>query len=378
MTRKLSYSQVSKYLQCPRSYKLYYKDRIREKSATSYLAFGSAMDGTLNTVLDDFKVNGTVSIDYKAIFDKEFQTITINKQEYKLIDCTLVGYAKQDFVAELLQLEDVRFIHAKIKELIPNYNVSDLPSLKNELEDKRSNRATEIFLEEEHKVLNIMNWCSLRRKGHLMLEAYIRDIIPRIDEVRDVQLKVELGEGENKLIGYVDAVVKFKGRDYYTVLDNKTSSSVYAEDKVKRSEQLSIYCYALELDSAGYAVMSKNMKLNKVKTCQSCGFVSEGRHKSCSNEIDGSRCGGEWSEKVSPEASTQLLIDKINQQIQLVVVDNLAEVQQAITAEVFPKNLGTCGNMFGNPCPYINLCWKGDDRGLVKLEDENARPETLG
>ena len=40
---RLSFSQISKYGQCPRSYKLYYVDKLRERSATAFLAFGSAM-----------------------------------------------------------------------------------------------------------------------------------------------------------------------------------------------------------------------------------------------------------------------------------------------------------------------------------------------
>ena len=50
---KLSFSQINKYNQCPRSYKLHYVDRLRERSATAYLAFGTAMDESLNAILKD-------------------------------------------------------------------------------------------------------------------------------------------------------------------------------------------------------------------------------------------------------------------------------------------------------------------------------------
>ena len=367
-TNRLSHSQISRYLQCPRNYKYYYVDKLRERTATAFLPFGSALDVSLNDILYDYKTNGTVTIDYKTLFDKHWEEVEINKVKYPLFDCTLVGYAKADFVFELLTEDDIKFIKAKVGELTPGLKNKQIDELKTFLDEKRSNQYKEIFYEEEHKVLNILNYVSLRRKAHLMLDAYVRDIIPTIEEVKDIQLKIELeADNGDSLVGYIDVVVKFKGESEYCVLDNKSSASPYSPDKVKTSEQLSIYTFALGYKRAAYAVMSKNIKLNKSKVCKSCEFESESKHKTCNNEIDGKRCNGEWTEFVRPEAITQLLVDDITEQNQNVVIENISDVSHAIDNNIFHKNFNTCANFYGNPCPYIGLCWKGKTEDLVDL-----------
>lgn len=367
---KLSYSQISKYSQCPRSFRYYYLDRLREKTATSYLTFGSAMDSALNSILIDYKHNKSVSISYKGIFDKHWETTEINKRKYKAIDCVLLGYAKNDFQFELLTKDDINFINAKIDELAPDLDKKDLTELKEKLEDKKSKRNIIPFLENEHKILNIMNWFSLKHKAHLMLDAYVRDIIPQIEEVVHIQKQIQLGSNtDNTLVGYIDAVVRFKGHDGLVVLDNKTSSSMYELSRVASSQQLGLYCYTLNITKAAYAVMIKNIKLNKTKICSKCKYDGSGsRHKTCSNEIDNKRCNGEWIETPNPEAITQLFIDEVPQRNQEVIVDNLADINDAIEAKVFPQNLNTCNNIYGNPCSYKRLCWKGSDNNLEKLD----------
>lgn len=368
MTR-LSFSQISKYGQCPRSYKLYYVDRLRERSATAFLAFGSAMDEALNSILRNLKKNGEIKSDYKATFDDCWQTVEVNKKKHSLMDCTLIGYAKNDFVEDLLTDEDRRFAIAKLQQYGVMVDV-DFTVLKNTLEDERSSRAYRAFPENRHKALNVLNWLSLRRKAHLMLDAYVRDIVPRIESVTTVQKQIELKsdyEGSS-LIGYVDAIIRFKGDNEDTVVDNKTSSSPYAEDQVKLSQQLSLYTYALGLKKAAYAVMQKNIRLNREKICSVCKFESTGSHKTCNNMTGTKRCNGAWNETVKPEAVTQLIIDTIDDQTQDVVVDNIAEVHDAIEAGIFPKNLTVCKNVYGNPCPYINACWKNQTDYLEKVE----------
>lgn len=379
MKRKLSHSQIQRYLQCPRSYDLYYNKRLREKSATAFLALGSAIDESLNTILLDYKKNKKVTVNYKDVFDKNWETIKINNEVYPLFDCTLVGYAKADFVPEVLTDEDIQFINAKIIELTPSYQNQNLSELKEFLDKRRENRKQEPFFEEEHKVLNIINYLSLRRKAHLMLDAYVRDIIPEIEEVRDIQLKIELeSDTEESLIGYVDTVVKFKGENEYTVLDNKTSASPYSPDKVLHSEQLSIYTFALGLKRAAYAVMWKTLKLNVEKTCKNCGYVTDSSHKTCNNEIDGLdkkgnikkvRCNGEWQEKYLPEAKTQLLVDYVTEKVQNIVIENISDVSMAINAKIFYKNHEKCSNFYGNVCPFIKLCWTGKDDSLITLPE---------
>lgn len=372
---KLSFSQINKYNQCPRSYKIHYLERLRERSATAYLAFGTAMDESLNAILLDFQKNKKITCDYKAIFDENWQTIEINKKEHSLPTCTLVGYAKSDFIAELLDPNDIMFIVAKSEELgfgdsLRGITLSDLKELKDKLEDEKSQRQYKTFLEPRHALLNLMNWRSMRRKGHLMLEAYIRNVLPEIEEVIAVQKQIELKSNcGSSIIGYIDAVVKLKSRTDYTVLDNKTASQPYAEDAVKTSQQLLLYTYALGYKHAGFAVMLKNIRMNRKKKCVECGFESNSAHKLCNNILEnGKRCNGAWSEETFPEALTQLVKDEVDEQTQLVIVDNISEINEAIVNNVFPKNLSTCKNIYGNPCIYLNYCWKNKTDNLEKVE----------
>ena len=372
---RLSFSQINKYNQCPRSYKLHYVEKLRERSATAYLAFGTAMDESLNAILLDFQKNKQVTCDYKSIFDENWQTIEINKKEYNLPTCTLVGYAKTDFIPELLDESDRQFIIAKSEELgfgdaLRGITQASLKELKDTLEEEKSQRQYKVFPEHRHSLLNLMNWRSMRRKGHLMLDAYIRNILPEIDQVISVQKQIELkSECGSSIIGYVDAIVKLKSREDYTVLDNKTASQPYAEDAVKTSQQLLLYTYALGYKHAGFAVMLKNIRMNRKKKCVECGYESNSTHKLCNNILEtNKRCNGAWEEETFPEALTQLVKDEVDEQTQLVVVDNISEVNEAITSNIFPKNLSTCKNIYGNPCIYLNHCWKNKSDNLEKVE----------
>lgn len=368
---KLSFSQITKYGTCPRSYKYHYVERLRERTVTSALAFGSAIDASLNAVLKDLQKNRKITVDYKAVFDNNWRTVEVNGKEYLLMDCTLVGYGKNDFQEELLDSEDKLIINRYKTDLqISDLNFS-LSQLKSDLEHKKSIRNVVEFPENEHKILNIMNWLCMRKKAHYMLEAYVRDIVPQIEEVIDVQKKIELGsDGQDTVIGYIDAVVKLKGHDEPLVLDNKTASMAYDSDDVKYSQQLSLYCYTLGLKKAAYAVMLKNIVLNRTKICSKCSFDGSGsRHKTCNNELEGKRCNGDWKETFSPSAQTQLFVDEIPETTQHLIVDNVADINEAIHAKIFPQNLNACHNQFGQPCIYKKYCWEGNSNNLVKVEE---------
>lgn len=375
---RLSFSAVSKYLSCARSYKYHYIERYREKSATGFLAFGSAIDASLNAVLLAHQTNTLETLDYKKIFDDNWKTIKINDEEHPLPFCELVGYAAKDFVVELLQEEDLSGLKAAADHRdiqLPK----DIHAFKEQLDSERAQRQYKRFDPKRHQILNYLNYMSLRRKGHLMLEAYIRDIIPRIEEVISVQEKVELGDAENSFVGYVDAIVRLSGYPDPIILDNKTSASPYDENKVLDSQQLATYCYALDLKYAAFGVMLKGIKLNVKKVCNNCGHKGEGSHKTCNNEITETndkgkeklvRCNGEWTQTYEPSASTQLLVDKVSMKFQELVVDNYGDVNDAIKANIFPKNLNVCNNLYGQKCPYIDLCHNGDMHNLVKLEEK--------
>lgn len=374
--KPLSISQIRQYQTCPRFYYYNYKLRIREKTVTSFLSLGSAIDAALNAVLLDYQKNGSVSVDYKILFDEAWQKITIHGVEHSMPECTLVGYAKSDFVAELLQEDDIKYIKAKVRELCPDRNNDDIAELKTNLEESKAHQTLYPFTENEHKLLNLLNWLSVRRKCHLMLDAYVAEIIPNIEEVLEVQKRIDLKNGEgDEVVGYVDAIVRFKGESFYRVLDNKTSASAYSEDKAKADSQLTLYAFALGLSHVAFAVMLKSIKLNKEKVCSVCGYEAEpnNRAKTCTLEYRGKRCGEPWIEKVKPKAYTQIVKDEITSEVKNTVLETIEDINRAIKLEVYPRNLTRCNEMWGGTCPYLSICVFGQKEchHLVNLNIDN-------
>lgn len=373
MSNKLSFSQLSKYTQCAKSYDYHYNQRIRETTTTAALSFGSAIDDALNTLLKDLKKGDLKDLSvYKAAFYERWAWCEVNKEKYDTATCTLIGYAESDFQEELLDEFDRGALRQRFKDLKLDPNLpEDLSDLKKELDHRKSIRAVVPFKEEEHQFLNNMNYLSLRRKGALMVEAYMRDIVPQIEEVIDVQKKVELtSDTDDTMIGYVDAVVRLKGHDGIIIMDNKTASKPYEVSNVFYSQQLGIYSYILDAKKAAFAVMVKNVRMNRTKVCSKCKHNGTGsRAKTCDNTIEGKRCGAEWTETLNPSVDTQLIVDDIPEMNQNLIVDNISEINHAIHAKVFPRNLNACQNMYGKPCPYIRLCWKNKMDGLVKLPE---------
>jgi hypothetical protein len=106
---------------------------------------------------------------------------------------------------------------------------------------------------------------------------------------------------------------------------------------------------------------------NRKKICSKCNHDgSGGRHKTCANEIEGKRCGGEWTETISPEVYVQFIIDEIPEQTENLVLENIADINTAIKTGHFTRNLSMCTNTYGGPCDYLFLCYKGKMDNLVK------------
>ncbi len=329
MSLKLSHSGQSKYQTCGEMYKLHYIERIRSEKTSSALVFGAAMDEALNFMLLSAKGNPealNISID---IFNKKWAP-------HK--DDPNIDYFKSDFDIDLIDVE-----------------TSD------------------------------GSWHSLSRKAELLLTAYHRDILPQIKQVIEVQKSVELLDDEgNNFNGIVDAIVRLQdGR--VVVMDNKTSSTVYKKDSVAESEQLAMYQEILnikeqdpadpwkhKIEACAYAVMSKKLNKKIIKTCKSCGFVTDSGHKTCNAEIDKKRCGGEWAEVLEISAKTQFIVGEISEEFVESVLEQAVLVKNNIEDGIFPQNFDACNFMFGKPCVYRGLCHNGDMHGLTILpEREN-------
>jgi hypothetical protein len=233
---------------------------------------------------------------------------------------------------------------------------------------------------------NLMNWTCLYIKGNVMLEAYYRDILPKFTEIIALQKKISVENNDgDKIDGIAEFVAKLASTGEICLIDNKTSSSVYEADSVRRSQQLALYKemlniladnnspeWNLKIGKAGYAVVSKKLVRTVTKTCVKCGHVTTSMHKTCNNTVGNGRCGGSWNEVSTWIAPTQLLVDEISPDFGISVLENASNIMKAIKNDIFPKNFERCYDDFGSVCPYLALCHKkhADEAGnLFKLEE---------
>lgn len=179
--------------------------RLRPTDTGSALIFGSSVDSGLNSLLTDIRDGREPSLARaKAMFDAQF----------KSINPTEIKFSKADF----------------------DESLGETP------------------------------WKSLECKGHMILEAYVEQVLPKIERVILVQHEVSLtNELGDSLIGVVDLVAQIDGKVY--ILDNKTSSIKYSEDAAAISQQLGTYFEALKydykLDGVGFIVIPKNIRKKK-------------------------------------------------------------------------------------------------------------------
>lgn len=216
---QLSYSAAQKYINSPLSFFLHYYLKLRPIEQGSALAFGASIDGGLNALLTDLRDGRTPSLDRAiAMFDTEFS-------QYKALE---IKYSKADLDMDVLTSDDLNFISAN-----PEFPMANL---------------------------------CLKRKGHLILSAYVDQVLPKLEKVILVQHPVTLtNEMGDNLIGVVDLVAKVEGKTY--IFDNKTSSIKYAEDAANDSEQLATYFEALKdqykIDGVGFIVIPKHIRKRK-------------------------------------------------------------------------------------------------------------------
>lgn len=307
MVNRLSHTSVSSYKSCPRKYKLRYIERYREKVQRSPLCFGSALDDGLNALL-------TGKADPMEAFNKAWN---------KYINVS-VKYSKSDVDAELLSNEELQ-----------------AP------EDK-------------------WGWYSLKAKAKYMLEAYKEKIIPRIRNVIDVQRKIKIDGSEgDSIIGVVDLICEWEDGSKI-IFDNKSSSVKYADNSVEVSEQLGLYCYALEnffnTRKAGFIVIDKHIK--KVRTCSVCTKVSDSSHKTC-NFLDAAskRCHGKWN--ISHKANIDVIIQDIPTQMDDKVISEFEDINVKIKDGHFNPNFSECNGKYGR-CEFFGLCHYNDDSALIK------------
>lgn len=339
MNNRLSNSSINKYLTCPTAWKLHYKEGYRTPKMKSALLFGSAVD--------------------KAI---EYLVTKNDDEEHS-------KYATAE------QCFDYHFTHQYV-----NNELVNIFELAPEVEFSKKDVDTDLLTEEEMEDESRLWWYSLRKKGHLIVQAARYKVLPLITQVHSTQEKTELKNDEgDSSIGYCDGVFSFEGYNKPVITDFKTASRPYALDSVKESAQLIQYLHDLSdkyegTRLAAYVVFLKNPTKTKTKICVKCGNDGSGKsHKTCDNIVDDKRCHGEWDIKTNFDIEVQVIIDEIPLDKEEIILDNIEMVNNAIKSGVFYKNISKCKDTgFGSPCEFYNLCWNNSEEGLIKKEMTNA------
>jgi len=351
MFNVLSQTKARSYAECPRRYKLWYINRLRPVAVRSSLFFGKAIDCALNELLILKDLDKA-----KTQFLNQWSTVSVNGTDHPAPTSLNIIYSASDYDFDLLDKGDIELLKEE-------YGLSDaVVAIKQAMSDKEAVGFEELP-EHKKKLCNHIVWFCLYRKGLVMIRDYNLKIMPKFTKVLAVQEQIasENEEGD-KITGYLDLVVELENGDRY-LLDNKTSTLPYATDAVMRNQQLILY-YAMtrekyNLKGVGFVVMLKRLDKDKKKVCSVCGFDGSGaRHKTCSNEIEGKRCGGEWIETINPTCDITMMLDKVSQQAEELVMEAFDEINFKIKHKLFAANFEACKKP-GIVCDFFEYCHKG-------------------
>jgi len=385
MKNKLSNSAANLYNTCGRKYKYHYQDRLRSKYISGALIMGSAFDKGVNELLTSRDLKKATEI-----FDSEFENNWINSKKSYIPTSEFLVYAKKDFDYELLNENDI----VRLQKFYSFEEHKPLTLFNYILEQKEEKGFENLELIEK-QYYNLANWLCLKRKAHLMLQAYNEKVLPKIKSVIAVQKEFNLeGKSGDTLNGFIDLIVEWEDGKKY-VLDNKTSTYEYEPDSASKSQQLILYFYAankegLKLDGAGFIVCYKQIQKNRIKICEKCGNNGTGgRHKTCDREfqeigkiekesyhsaaklIEGKkeRCNGAWKETIKPEARVEIILNEIAPQSQNLVIQTFLGANEGIKMGHFGPNLDSCMK-YGQKCAYYDKCWFGKDDELITLPEK--------
>lgn len=338
----LSHSGNQKYITCGQMYKLYYIDKLRPNENNSTLLFGSAIDKAAE--------------EYLKTRDKQSCIKTFRTEWDKVNDILIqIDFNKNDLDIELIP-------QSHHESIIKDSVFTELSDLVKDGSDKER--------------VALAYWWSLFFKAKYMITGFMDWVDENVEEVLGTQVQIELEDEEgNKVPGLADFVIKVYGYDKPILVDLKTSARYYDRNSVKESEQLGLYFFYLkqakfpDMERAAYLVLNKQIKKNRTKTCLKCGHVTTGREATCAQGGKGkSRCNGDFSVDIFPEAVVQYIHDEIPEGFIQDTINKFNISVEGIKAGRFEPCWTACDNYFGRKCPYYEFCRSGSMEGLVKKE----------
>jgi hypothetical protein len=265
-------------------------------------------------------------LDYKQVFDEKFRIADVNGTLFDIRISDKIRYFKNDLDLDLLTEEDYEAIQSmEMDDLIRLYK-SDVATFIDECRQKQTKKLK--LSGDILRMFNYINWLSLRRKGHMMLDAWKEQIFPQIVEVLEVQKQISVESDEGILRGVIDFIAILQDGKTY-IVDNKSSTGFYDESAIINSQQLAIYSEIEGIKDVAYAVMDKTLR------------------------------------KKFPRCRTQLLTGQVPEVMVELVFAKIGNAIEKIKAGEFEKNEKSCFQYGG--CPYLAYCRSGSIEGLIKL-----------
>jgi len=339
--KKLSYSRIKSYQECPKKFEYHYIKKIRDPIAQSSLLFGSALDKTINDMLLDKKNNNLKKLgEYVKAFRENWRFGYVNDILTELKHCTDIAYAESDIDYEIIKTDIKRH-----KELV-----------------EKKKEVTQLKMgKKDVAEMNAVFWECLAVKGRCMVETFYKVFLPDIKEVLEVQKRVSLKNADgDEVEGYVDCVLDLG--DGPVICDLKTSSIKYTGYSANISPQLATYVNALRSEyntnKVAFIVLYKQMMKDKIKMCETCLVQCMSQARKCDNIIEGIRCNGAFTTDINPKAKLEVITGFIKDSFEEHVMENYHTILHAIREEIFPRNWNSC-MAYNRPCPYMEACHKG-------------------
>lgn len=335
---RLSHSAKDKMNFCGALYKNHYINRIRSLELGSALFFGSALDDAFGCLLLEKKKHLTdeeqlmLEKGAKTLFFEGMNTISHNSEDIDISTYPYATYFKSDYDSIFLSKEFD--LLDKIKSRFPDYN--DIK----EFMDYALTKNVELS-DEENLLKNYVCWLCLVEKGKLMIEQYKNQVIPEIEEVFDIQKKIELpNENGDVIVGYIDFIASFNDEPGVVyIVDNKTSSRAYKKDSVVNSEQLATYCHHENTNKGAYVVVEKTLR------------------------------------KRDPFVKISIIKDTIPEKQFDKTLDTYVDTLYNVKEGNFDKNYESKCFLFGRKCAYYDYCRSGGKNmeGLVQLSERSEK-----
>jgi len=336
MAIRLSNTAIDTYKTCPRKYKYHYTDKIRSSTTSSPLIFGKAIDEALNVLLLKKKAELTkeeevlVRQSAYVVFDDAFKLAEVNGIFKDIRFSTSVSYFAKDCEIALLDEKDYALVSTVELPELQKIDKSNLKSFVDEYVQMKKDKLT--IGKDYKRMFNFICWLCLRRKAHLFIDAYEKQVMPKIKEVHTIQREINLPNDDGDyIIGYIDFEATWDD-GVRRVMDNKTSSTAYEEDAVQNSQQLAIYSEFAGNSNCGFVVLNKRLRMK------------------------------------DPRVRIQLIFGTVTEIQMAQVFDNVGNAFLNIKEEVFNHNWEGCFS-FGQPCAYFKYCRTAEEDvdGLYRL-----------